>query len=183
MPSIGRNSESKLIKFLFSISLQMWNNCTNCLVVLPSPFKSNNFTDIRFFNTFCNEIPFCFSALGLQKEIEIALISVGAFLALVCVCVCPFVCLCLCMSLCPERVPSCCVRCHGALSRVLHHLSELFRCCLGDRKKIHQGTNQTQTELQEKGQKEKCNYSCKYPRPVCSGSSVYSPGTNEGFHV
>ena len=159
----------------------MWNNYTNCFVVLPSPFKSNNFTDIRFFNTFFYEIPFCFSALGLQKEIQIALIGVGAFIALVCLCLCP--CLCLFIRLCPEHVPLCCVKCHDALSRVLHRLSELFRCCHGDRKKIHQGTNQTQTEPQDKGQKEKCDDHCKYPRPPCSGSSVYSPNTNRGCYV
>ena len=87
------------------------------------------------------------------------------------------------MRLCGKHVPLCCEQCHDALSSVLHRLSELFRCCFGDRKKIHQGTNQTQTELQEKGQKKKCNDPCKYPRPVCSDLSVYSPGTNEGFHV
>ena len=80
------------------------------------------------------------------------------------------------MRLPPQYVPAYCVRCHGVLSRVLDRLSELLRCCHGDRKKI-------QTELQEKGQKEKCDDPSKYLRPVCSGTSVYSPDTNKGVYV
>ena len=147
----------------------MWSTCTDCLVVLPWPFKSNHFTDVRFFNTFffLNEIPFCFS-LGLSKEIQIILISVGVLIVVA------VVCLLLCNFLCPCCLPVCCVQRLG--QPLWKRLCELFRCCRGDQRKI----NQTQTELQAKEQKEKCVY--KYPIPVCSGSSVNSPNTTKGYN-
>ena len=139
-------------------------------------FQSNIFMDMRFFNIFFYDIPLCFS-IGLQKEIQITLIIVGVLAVAV-------ICICLCICLCPGFVPGfvlCCTECHvvlsRALDRVLSCLSELCRCCHGERKKIHEGTKQTQTELQEKEPKENC------PRPVRYGSSVYSPDISKGSLV
>jgi len=115
-----------------------------------------------------------------KKVILIILISVGVL-------VLAGICLYLSYRLCPGCVPVCCVLCLGVLSRLLDRvlscLSELCRCCHGDRKTIHSGINQTQTEQQEKQQKEKCDDLAKYARPVRHGSSVYSPDTSKGYMV
>lgn len=151
----------------------MWSTYTDCLGVLPWPFKSNHLTDIRFFNIFFNETPFCFS-LGLLKEIEIILISVGVVIVVAVVCLLLWICLC------PWCLPLCCVVCLGQLWK---RVCELCRCCRGDQNKIDRGINPTQTDLQAKKQKGNCDDPDKHPRPVCSGPSVYSPDTRKGYWV
>lgn len=118
-------------------------------------------------------------------EILIILISVGALIVVI------VICLCLCHCLCPVYFPVCCVRCLGALSRVLDSVlsyvselcSKLCRCCHAEGKTGQIGVDQTQTELQEKERKEKCDDLPKHSIPVHYGSSGYLQDTSKGFMV